>query len=132
MGVKLHYCNVFLSETRDHDVGRLCHSMLTDIEKLADRAAAHSLIFNHAKKADISLDVQEMQHFARELFLLSRQCGAAGLVIESRQLFDLARQASLPEIRNGFQFRAYQLTCSLLGWKVAGKLSAQLDKFRNN
>ena len=132
MGVKLHYCNVFLSETRDHDVGRLCHSMLTDIEKLADRAAAHSLIFNHAKKADISLDVQEMQHFARELFLLSRQCGATGLAKESRQLFDLARQASLSDKREGLQFRTYHFFSTLLGWETIGKLSVQLDRLRDS
>ena len=35
-----------------------------------------------------------MQHFARELFLLARQCGAAGLAEEARILFELARQAS--------------------------------------
>ena len=29
----------------------------------------------------------EMQHFARELFLLARQCGAAGLTEEARTLF---------------------------------------------
>ena len=40
-----------------------------------------------------------MQHFARELFLLARQCGAAGLAEEARTLFDLSRQASGPDRR---------------------------------
>lgn len=128
--VKLHFCEEFVSEQRDHDNARLSRNGSSDPTKLADRSIAHTLILRHAKKAGISLDSPEMQHFARELFLLSRQCGAAGLVTESKGLFELARQASLPKIRNGFQFRAYQLSSSLLGWKVAGKLSAQLDKLR--
>ena len=32
-------------------------------------------------------ETSEMQHFARELFLLARQCGAAGLAEEARALF---------------------------------------------
>ena len=41
-----------------------------------------------------------MQHFARELFLLARQCGAAGLGEEARMLFELARQASGADARS--------------------------------
>ena len=45
-----------------------------------------------------------MQHFARELFLLARQCGAAGLGEEARTLFELARQASGPVRGKGIDF----------------------------
>jgi len=35
---------------------------------------------------------RQMQHFARELFLLSRQCGARGLPKESKELFAFAKR----------------------------------------
>ena len=55
-----------------------------------------------------------MKHFARELFLLARQCGAAGLTAESRMLFELARSASLRP--NDLQFRLYRAAAAILGW----------------
>ena len=54
-----------------------------------------------------------MQHFARELFLLARQCGAAGLAEEARTLFELARQASGTERSRGIDFLLYGAE---LGW----------------
>ena len=54
--------------------------------KLRDRAEAHRLILGHAQRAGIGHDTPEMKHFARELFLLARQCGAAGLLPEARML----------------------------------------------
>ena len=65
------------------------------------------LIFEHAFAAQISHETSEMQHFARELFLLSRQCGAAGLAEEARTLFDLARQASGTDRSRGIDFLLY-------------------------
>jgi len=72
----------------------------------------------------------EMQHFARELFLLSRQCGAAGLSMESRDLFGMAKSAS-GEIRaRGFDFRVYEFLSGLFDWRFVGKISCYADKFR--
>ena len=68
---------------------------------------AHRLILEHALAARISHDTSEMQHFARELFLLARQCGAAGLAEEARTLFELARQASGAERGRGIDFLLY-------------------------
>ena len=85
-----------LQHARSHKGPRLSNGGSTDARKLADRAKAHELILGHARMAGIPRDSAEMQHFARELFLLSRQCGAAGLEKESERLFHLAREASLP------------------------------------
>ena len=71
-----------------------------------------------------------MQHFARELFLLARQCGAAGLAAESRRLFELSRQASGEARSRGLDFRLYKMAASILGWVAMGRLSAWLDKAR--
>jgi glycosyltransferase involved in cell wall biosynthesis len=131
-GARLCYVPEYVCIVRDHDNHRLCRGGSDDPSRMRQRATAHQLIFQHAQQAGITHDVPEMQHFARELFLLSRQCGAAGLKGESIRLFELARTASLPEIGSGLQFRAYRVASSLLGWRTMGKLSAQLDKFRSN
>jgi hypothetical protein len=130
-GAILHYVDSLVSEERDHQGVRLSREGSVNQDKLKDRATAHQLIFQHAQQAGITPEVPEMRHFARELFLLSRQCGAAGLADESKHLFELARTASLPEIGSGLQFRAYRVASLLLGWKTTGKLSVQLDKFRS-
>jgi hypothetical protein len=71
-----------------------------------------------------------MQHYARELFLLSRQAGALGLTMEARELFDLAREASGPERATALDFRLYRLLSGLLGWAFMGRAAGWLDRLR--
>ena len=130
LGVRLVFVNEFVSEERDHGGARLSHGGSTSQAKLKDRAVAHSLIFKHALRARIHTDDAEMQHFARELFLLARQCGAAGLDAESRQLFNLARSASGESRADGIDFRLYQIAARILGWSLVGRLACSADRFR--
>src|SRR5262249_56370972 len=80
----LHYCDGFGSGTRVTFGSQLSAAGSSDPEKLRDRAAAHRLILEHALVARIPHETTEMRHFARELFLLARQCGAAGRRGEGR------------------------------------------------
>ena len=131
LGVRLHHVEAFVAEVRDHEGGRLCRGNVLDPQRMKNRALAHALIFSHAIRAGITADVPEMQHFARELFLLSRQCGAAGLEAEARDLFGLSRRASGPVRSNGLDFRVYGLVASAFGWTHAGRLSCWTDRFRS-
>jgi hypothetical protein len=88
------------------------------------------LIVDHAHAAGISHETSEMRHFARELFLLARQCGAAGLADESHMLFELARQASGTERSRGTDFLLYHAGVRLIGWRAMGSLTCGLDRFR--
>jgi glycosyltransferase involved in cell wall biosynthesis len=130
LGVRLYYCDEFVVEVRDHENGRLCRGEAIDPARIIERARAHTLIFSHAQRAGITDTSPEMQHFARELFLLSRQCGAAGLEDESRDLFDLARKASGEVRGNSWEFKSYKGLARLIGWKELGKLSCYADRFR--
>src|SRR5690606_15799713 len=103
-----------------------------DPERLRMRAQSHQLIYAHAINAGLTHRDREMQRFSRTLFLLSRQCGAAGLSVESRSLFDLARAACGAERRWGIDFVAYRCVAGLMGWHTAGKLSMVLDALRHN
>lgn len=129
-GAKLHYCEAVLSIERSHDGQRLSNGSATDPLKLADRAKVHELILGHARNAGISREIDEMQHFSRALFLLSRQCGAAGLRKESERLFHLARETSLPDFPTYLEFRVYEMVAHALGWTTIGWLAVRLDEFR--
>ncbi len=128
LGVRLHYCPDWVSEMRHHRRGRLSDfSMEPDV--LRDRARAHALILEHARRAGIGADAPEMKHYARELFLLARQCGDAGLSAESKMLFLLARDASGPG-RDHIQFRLYAAGARVLGWTIMGRISCLSDHLR--
>jgi glycosyltransferase involved in cell wall biosynthesis len=132
LGTRLAYCDAFVSDKRQHDDNQLSTNGSSDPTKLRDRAEAHCLIYKHARRAGISDCIPEMQHFARELFLLARQCGCAGLCDEAQMLFVLARDASGTSRARAIDFRLYDATAKLLGWTMAGRLACRLDRLRNN
>lgn len=128
--VRLNYISDFVSEERDHDGQRLSGGSSLDQVKLRNRAAAHKLILRHAQKAGISDALWEMQQFARELFFLSRQCGAADLTAESKELFQLAREASGKVRGNGWDFKLYHFFADIAGWTRLGKVARYSDGVR--
>jgi glycosyltransferase involved in cell wall biosynthesis len=130
LGVRLHYCEEFVAEVRDHEQLRLCKGSAHDPARLKERARSHTLIFAHAQKAGIDEFAYEKKHFARELFLLSRQCGAAGLAAESKELFSLARQASGRGRGDKWDFRLYKFIADATSWCFLGKLACYFDTFR--
>jgi len=132
LGTRLHHVPAFLSDTRDHARDSQLHAgAIPATEKLCHRARAHELILGHARRAGIGAQCPQMQRFARELFLLSRQCGAAGLAHESARLFALAREASGARRGQGLDFRLYHGAALTLGWIAAGRLSAAIDRLRS-
>ncbi len=126
--VRLAYIPQWLCEMRRHSQERLSARGFEPMI-LRDRAIAHAKILEHAERAGIGHDTPEMQHYARELFLLARQCGSSGLAAESRMLFDLARDASGVR-RNNAQLLAYSMLARVAGWSAAGKLSQLIDRVR--
>lgn len=129
LGGKLVWCPQPVSEHRDHGGGRLSRGTSLDKPRMLQRARSHELILGHAIRAGLQ-DTPEMQHFARALFLLARQCGAAGLGAESRRLFELSRQAAGEGRSKGPDYRLYKIAASIFGWTTMGRLSAWLDKAR--
>lgn len=130
LGTRLVWRDEFLAEHRHHSGDRAGGNSLDSPEKMKDRATAHRLIYEHSMRAGIAVDDPHMRHFARELFLLSRQCGSVGLSGESRDLFDLARAASGQERSKGLDFRLYRAVAAVGGWATAGKLASVADRLR--
>lgn len=129
LGGRLVWCDQPVSEHRDHWGDRLSRGSGLDAARLLPRARSHELVLGHAFRAGLAGSV-EMQRYARELFLLSRQCGAANLVVWSRRLFELSRSASGAERARGMDFRLYRAVCAVLGWRVCGSISCWADRFR--
>jgi hypothetical protein len=125
-GVRVCFVDEWLCSHRRHEENISGH---LDVRTLRDRAIAHAAILGHARAAGIDDDAPEMRHFARELFLLARQCGSLGLTAEASMLFRLARDASGPR-GNSLQFRLYSALAKIAGWRAAGGLSAAMDRLR--
>jgi glycosyltransferase involved in cell wall biosynthesis len=116
-GVRLAWCEDWVCEVRAHEPVPATQATMRD------RARAHALVLGHARHAGIDPRSPEMQQFARELFHIGRQCGAAGLVDDSRKLVGMAR--SVADRRD---IRAYQFLAGWIGWQRAGRLAAWIDQ----
>jgi glycosyltransferase involved in cell wall biosynthesis len=131
-GVKLHYVPQTLSEERGTAQNRLSGGSALDPSKLSSRAKAHEMVYLHAIAGGVVSSSPEMQQFSRSLFLLSRQCGAAGLVIASKRLFDLSREAADSGRRESVDYFVYGFGAKLFGWRLMGTASHYFDRVRRS
>jgi glycosyltransferase involved in cell wall biosynthesis len=115
-GVRLAYVAEWVCVVREHREARASGHATPAV--LHDRAAAHLLMLDSARRAQLDPASAEMQFFARELFHLGRQCGAAGLGDESRDL--VAAAATISGARD---VRVYQRIAAIIGWRNAGRLA---------
>jgi glycosyltransferase involved in cell wall biosynthesis len=129
LGTRLCYVDKFVSLEREVALNRMSANSSSP-QYWRDRAAAHRMIWECAESSGPDFAQPELRHFARELFLLARQCGAAGMVVEARELFGLARAASGPERGRGMDFRLYRLFVALVGWTRMGQFACWMDRWR--
>ncbi len=118
-GVRLAWCAEWVCEVRAHEPVPVTQATMRD------RARSHMLVLEHARGAGLDPQSPPMQQFARELFHVGRQCGAAGLIDESQQLLEKAR-----EIGDKRDIRAYEFVARHIGWRNAGRAAAWLDRLR--
>ncbi|HUO85584.1 MAG TPA: glycosyltransferase family 2 protein [Thermoanaerobaculia bacterium] len=128
LGTRLDHVAGWLVEVRDQRDPAIEENASADAHRLAHRARAHEMILGHALASGIELESEEMRHFARELFLLGRQCGAAGLSGASRRLVHLARSASAQRAND---IRIYSAVARIAGWRNVGRVSAAYDRIRD-
>jgi cellulose synthase/poly-beta-1,6-N-acetylglucosamine synthase-like glycosyltransferase len=129
LGARLAFVPEILGEMRDVGGARLSRRQRRSDARLADRAIAHTRVLEHARTAGVAPAAPEMRTFARQLFLLARQCGAAGLAVESARLLELARGASTPERSRGLDFRLYGLAARVAGPRLAGRLAGLFERY---
>jgi len=128
----LCYVDKTVSTQLQHESTRLSNDGSKDALKLASRARAHQIIVNHALKFGLDSKTPEFEHLLVACFLLSRQCGAQGLTVESKQLLKTARQHMKSNYRQQLKLISYQGCCYLIGWQRMGKLAMYRDKIKSN
>jgi hypothetical protein len=116
-GVRLAFCAGWMCEVREHA------PVMPTPHTMRDRARAHMLVLGHARRAGLDSASPEMREYARELFHIARQCGAAGLPEESRQLVEFARGIS-----PAADLRVYELAARLVGWRRIGRAAEWIDR----
>lgn len=131
-GGRLVWCPLPVSEHRDHGDARLSRGPLLDPRRLRDRAAAQTLILSHGRRAGLAPSDPAMRRFARSLFLLARQCGAAGLPQQSRQLAELALELAREGGGRSADIRLYRRIARWIGWGTAGRIGEWLHRFSPN
>jgi len=123
-GVRLAWVADWVCVVREHREARASGQATPAV--LHDRAAAHLLMLDAARRAKLDAASDEMQFFARELFHLARQCGAAGLAGDARSLADAAGTISAAR-----DIRLYRRIAAIIGWRNAGCLAALRDRLRS-
>jgi len=113
---------------RRHGEGHASGGARARRRTLHHQSLARERIVGHALRAGVAREAPEMQHAVRAVFLLSRQCGAAGLVEDSRRLFELVRRLALDPA--AFDLRCYATAARVAGWRPAGVLAGALDRLR--
>lgn len=102
-----------------------------DRASLRDRARAHLAVAEHARAAGFGPELEEVRHLARALFLLSRQCGARGLVEEARALLEAAGRVVQGKGPGARGLAIYRHLAAALGWERLSRWSERLDRLRS-
>lgn len=130
-GGTLAYVARPVSEHRIHAGARLSVGERLDPRRLSMRARAHALIWEHAKRAGLPKDhPAEVAIFSRALFLLSRQCAAAGLVEAAVQLLRLAGESGSVSDGSNLDLKVYGWLTGWLGVQRVGRWSVAIDSLR--
>ncbi len=116
-GVRLAFCTEWVCEVREHA------PVPANQSTMRDRARAHVLVLEHARRAGLDPASPEMRQYARELFHIARQCGAAGLARESKQLLALARGISPTT-----DLLLYRMAAPMIGWCRLGRAAEWIDR----
>jgi hypothetical protein len=129
-GILVH-CALPVSETRDRGGDRLSNGASLDPSRLRMRAKAHELVWGHAQRAGLPQQhPAAVRRYARSLFLLSRQCGAAGLSDESARLLELSAEAARAAGARMPDLDCYRRLAHWLGYRALGMASEWVDMAR--
>ena len=131
IGVELTWCPEFLADHRHHEGPRAGGSSLLDPSRMRARIESRRRVLARAEQAGVDPTDVHRRRYGRELFLLSRQCAAVGMVAEARELLDLARMASPRRGRTRIEIGGYRWSARLLGWERMGRLAESFDRFRS-
>lgn len=131
LGTRLVHCKEFVCDQRQHGgMRQTSPANQIEPERLLVEKALHETLYCCAKKAGITSESPEMQHFARWVFLTARWLGSLGMNREAKQCLQLAMVAAGIEKRMLTDMRLYKVFTEIIGWRVVSKFFIITDKFR--
>lgn len=129
---RLVYVDQPVSEHRDHGGGRLSRGQALDPARLCMRCCAQLRIWDHAQGARLPESAPaNVRVFARSVFLLARQCAAAGLIAETHALLRVALSASRAGDGSTLDIRAFSALVRMFGAEFSGRTATGLDRLRS-
>ncbi len=129
---RLAYVPRPVSETRDHNHARLCLGEALDPARLRMRCYAQLRIWDHAQRARLPESAPaNLRVFARSVFLLARQCAAAGLIAETHALLRVALSAGRAGDGSTLDIRAFSALVRMFGAEFSGRTATALDRLRS-
>jgi len=129
LGTRLVHCKQFVCDQRQHPgVRQTVSANWLEPFRAKERKRFLGMLFGHAKRAGVTPEYPEMQHFSRWLFMVARRCGAAGLIEDSRECFEWAKEAAGPLRARGCDFRVYAKMARVVGWVLTGRFFCHLDR----
>ena len=132
VGGRLAYVEQAVSEHRDHGGGRLSRGQALDPARLRMRYIAQLRIWDHAQRARLpERAAANVQVFARSVFLLARQCAAAGLIAETPALLRVALDASRAGNRSALDIQVFSALVRIFGAESLGRAATALDRLRS-
>jgi len=130
LGGRLTFIDTFVSITQAHD-DHLSTGGTRDPIKLRHRCRAQSEIFKHAQRYMLlddrvtDITVEDWQFYSKALFLLARECAAAGLVEHAKTMFELSL------IANGaksVQHKVFISLATVFGWRGAANVVSLIGR----
>ena len=118
MGTRLAYVDEVVSQQRRHDQ-HLSEYGTTDPVKLKHRCQARQKIYQSAIGSTIAIPESEMQFFSKAIFLLARECAAAGL---AECVNDMLRLSGIAAKNSRFKQWLFQVMGKCVGWRNAAKI----------
>jgi glycosyltransferase involved in cell wall biosynthesis/SAM-dependent methyltransferase len=93
---RLVHCKEFLTDFRDHDMGRVCGPWLyTDPEQINDASRAAELIYRHARSYGLAPHEPNFTLFLEDVRMLQDRCRSLGLATAARRCADVLRDAGV-------------------------------------
>jgi hypothetical protein len=125
LGVRLHHCRQFVSDTRSahHLEGRRKGAI--DRTQLDDYARVLALIASHARRVSIAAPARD--RFARRVFAAARRSAAAGLESSAGQCLALAGESATRPLTR-LKIASYSVMAALAGWQRAGQVTVGLER----
>jgi len=123
---QLIWVDEFVAVQRVHDE-HLSSGGATEPKKLRHRVTAQQDILEHAFAAKLELGSDALNHYAKNVFLLARQCAAVGMKDEMLKAMALSGKAST---HVGMRLKIYTLSCRILGCRNTQLIFSLLERFR--